>query len=326
MNVNRGLIFWGIALVTGGAVALAAQGGYLDRDALTGMWRLWPLILVAIGLAIILARSGLAIVATIVAALVVGFAAGVVIAVGPGNVACGESEPTELTERHGAFEARPAVVDVQFNCGSLEVRMSERHSWIVRSGTGEGQPRIEADSDSLKVSQESGRWWNTGRQHWIVALPTDEAYRLTVDPNAADSKLNLAGGRFERLVVHPNAGSVVIDLTGATVEDLDLAVNAGSASIIIGDQANIGGSLHVNVGSIEVCTTFGNLSLTVQPNVTFSHNLDELEQQGKLLRRGNTWSTPPISGPRGLPPLSNVTLTIDGNAASFTLNPEGGCS
>jgi hypothetical protein len=36
MKYHRGLLFWGIALVTGGAVALAAQQGYIDRDALVG--------------------------------------------------------------------------------------------------------------------------------------------------------------------------------------------------------------------------------------------------------------------------------------------------
>ena len=35
MNYNRGLLFWGLALITGGAVALAAQQGYIDRDC-------WP--------------------------------------------------------------------------------------------------------------------------------------------------------------------------------------------------------------------------------------------------------------------------------------------
>ena len=31
MNYHRGLLFWGLALITGGAVALAAQQGYIDR-------------------------------------------------------------------------------------------------------------------------------------------------------------------------------------------------------------------------------------------------------------------------------------------------------
>ena len=45
MTYHRGLLFWGLALITGGAVALAAQQGYIDQDLLAGAWRLWPLVL-----------------------------------------------------------------------------------------------------------------------------------------------------------------------------------------------------------------------------------------------------------------------------------------
>ncbi|MGZ6373044.1 MAG: LiaI-LiaF-like domain-containing protein, partial [Candidatus Limnocylindria bacterium] len=101
MNYHRGLLFWGLALITGGAVALAAQQGYIDRDWLAGAWRLWPLILVAIGLSILLRHTRGAIVGTIVVALVVGTAGGALIAVGPGTFSCGGADPTNLTTRQG---------------------------------------------------------------------------------------------------------------------------------------------------------------------------------------------------------------------------------
>jgi hypothetical protein len=319
MTVNRSLVFWGLALVTGGVVALAAQLGYVDRNVLAGAWRLWPLVLVAIGLSIILARTGLSLVGTIAAALLIGFAGGAFIAVGPGNVACGGGETAQLTKSHGTFNA-PADVNLQFDCGTLDVRMTDGNAWTVASGSGDAQPRIQPDASSLTVSSQTNQWWGAGRQRWIVTLPTGKSHGLQVEANAADTTLELTGGRFDQLVVHPNAGSLRLDLRGANVNQLDLALNAGSVSIIVGTQSSIRGSVHVNAGSIELCTNGPTqLSITLVDNPTFSHNL---ESSG-LHREGNTWTmSTAISG--GFPGQSD--LTIDGNAGSFTLNPEGGCT
>jgi hypothetical protein len=42
MRLDRGLLFWGLALITTGAVALAVEFRYVDRDVVSGAWRLWP--------------------------------------------------------------------------------------------------------------------------------------------------------------------------------------------------------------------------------------------------------------------------------------------
>jgi hypothetical protein len=319
MHVNRGLVFWGLALVTGGAVGLALQLGYVDRGALAGAWRLWPLVLVAIGLAIILSRTRLALLGTIAAALVIGLAVGAVIGVGPSNFACGGSEPAEVIEQQHETFSGPAEVTLRFDCGTLEVNTSEREAWRVATADIGRTANITASETSLAVSQGSGEWWNISRQHWVVALPSKTTNRLEVDANAADTTLDLSGGLFERLVLHPNAGSLKAVLNQTIVEDLDLELNAGSVSIVIGRETSMTGTVHVNAGSIQLCAApSAVLHITVHSNVTFSHNLDD----SGLRRYGDTWSSAD-DGPGA--DLSSATLTIEGNAGNFTLNPEGGC-
>ena len=319
MKYHRGLLFWGLALITGGAVALAAQQNYIDRALLEDAWKLWPLILVAIGLSILLSRTPAAIVGTIVAALVLGTAGGALIAVGPGSFSCGGAEPTNLTTRQGTL-GDSASVQLDFNCGTLNVGMDDGGVWTVASGQRGGSPAtITADSDRLEVrTPNTSNWFDQGRQRWNVTLPTATSYELDISPNAADTNVDLGGGAFTSVSIHPNAGSIFVDLTDAQVDDLDLSLNAGSASIVIGAGLDMTGSLSVNAGSIELCTS-GDVALriTSDPNITFSTNLDETD----LAKNGDTWSTAGYAAAS-----EQVSIQLSGNAGSFALNPEGGCS
>lgn len=323
MHLNRGLLFWGLALLIAGGVALAVQLGYLDRDTVAGAWRLWPLILVAIGLSMILSRTPLAPLGTVAAAAVVGIAAGALIGVGPIAAGCSGAEPGSaggsLEDRSGSFGARADVV-LHFDCGTLQVRSVSGDQWTVSSGQSGGDAaQIDATADRLEVSSNNeGQLWDNGRQRWNVSLPAGTAYQLDIQPNAADSTIDLTGGRFDRVSLQPNAGSVRLDLRGAQVDLFDLSLNAGSAWMQLGSDASMSGTLSVNAGSIELCTEPDvALRLVMNESVAFSHNLEGSD----LVRSGDTWSTSGYADA-----AHQVELRVTGNAGSFTLNPEGGCS
>lgn len=319
MHLHRGPLFWGLALVVGGATALAVQQGYLDKDLVASAWRLWPLILVGIGLSMILSRTLMAPLGIIVAAVVVGFAGGALISVGPVVAGCTGNESGDRQEQQGTFGAT-ATVNLSFNCGTLEVRSVPGHQWTLSSGqtNGGGASITSSDSSLVATSDANRNWWEGGRQRWVVRLPQATQTALEIQPNAADSTISLTGGRFDRLLLQPNAGSVHLDLRGARVDLLDLTLNAGSASIQLDSEAAMSGTLSVNAGSIELCVEPGTaLRLVMAASVAFSHNLDG----SNLVRSGDTWSTPGYTGA-----TDQVELRVAGNAASFTLNPEGGCS
>ena len=56
MRPRRGHLFWGITLLLLGAIPLAARAGLVPTDALADAWRLWPVAIIAAGLALILFR------------------------------------------------------------------------------------------------------------------------------------------------------------------------------------------------------------------------------------------------------------------------------
>ena len=318
MQTNRGLVFWGVGLITAGAVALAIQSQLIPSDAARQAWRLWPLLLVVIGLAVIASRTAFGAIATVLAALVAGGLAGTLVAGVPDglSIGCG-GEPSESLTAEGSFATDGEVV-LDFDCGELDVSTQAGSDWTLIARHGEdGEPQISSDPDSLQVSADGGGFigFTESRQAWDVILPTDATLSLTVDSNAATSRLDLNGAQFSDLAIDANAGEIHLGLPGAEVRELSIDANAGSISIDADASTLLSGSVEMNAGSLELCAPEETLvAITLEDeNVTFSHNLEE---RG-LTRQGDTWS----NGGQN----ATLQLEIDGNAAGFTLNPEGGC-
>ena len=301
MQVNRGLVFWGVALVTAGAVALAIQAGIIDRESARGAWRLWPVALIVIGLAVIAARSPLAIIATLVAAIVVGGLGGTFVAGVPDGLSLGcGSDVSERATQDGTFSTDTAAVELDLNCGEMDVDMGEGAAWAVDAAHGAGEPpTIEAGDEHLRVEAEGAGiiGFADVRQAWDITLPLEVELDLDVSANAASSRLDLAGARLSGLSIDANAGSVSIDADADTTVSGAVGLNAGSLELCLPDDADATITLN-------------------DDNVTFSHNLDDLG----LSRSGDTWRWGSGTGDPA------IALEVEGNAASFTLNPEEGCA
>jgi hypothetical protein len=312
MRVNRGLLFWGVALIIAGLIPLAVQQGVIERESLTDIWRLWPLVLVALGFALILSRTPLAALGTLTAAVIVGVAGGAALTLGPGlAVACGVGEPTEPRSDGGTLPA-DAAVNVSFNCGTLDIGLAPGNDWRLDARGAE--PRVDANAERLTLATPEGIAFAAGRQVWDLTLPEATA-DLRVDANAARSRVNLTDGAVSRLRASINAGDARFDLTDVEVDDIDVSLNAGSLTIAGNHGTRLAGHLGVNAGSIDICAPDDAVVvIRSDGNVTFSHNLADaglVEVAEDSWRRGE-----------GAPALD---LRVSGNAASFNLLDEEGC-
>jgi Domain of unknown function (DUF5668) len=317
MQVNRGLVFWGVALITAGAVALAIQAGAIDGDSARELWRYWPVLLIIVGVAVLAARTPFALVATVVAALLLGGMGGTLVSGVPAGLSLGCSgEPEDSLTESGSF-GEEAEVTLELNCGTLDVTTTDGTGWALEAGHATGEaPEVEADGSGLHVRSEGASFaFGDARQAWNLSIPTDPTMALDVDANAASTRLALDGATLTRLEVDANAGEVRLLLGGATVGGMRVDANAGSISIEVDEDTELEGAVGMNAGSLELCAADGiGLAITIPDgNITFSHNLDE----SGLTRDGDTYRTGGDSA---------ITLDIEGNAGSFTLNPEDGCS
>ena len=314
MRIRRGLLFWGLVLIPLGVVPLLARAGTIPADLFTDHWRWWPLLLIGLGIAVLLGRSQASLIGTVIVALVLGTLGGSALASGnfwiPSIAECaGPGGQANELDRDGAFTGG-ATVTVDLDCGSVDLAVEPGSGWRVHAAYRGPEPRVDATGGGLALRSPAGDGQH--RQEWTVAVGADALRDLDLRVNAASASATLAGATLSRLAADMNAGDLLIDGTGAAIDRLDASVNAGRLRVIL--DGTTSGRLSVNAGSIELCApASADLRLQVREQFTFATNLD-----GRgLTRSGDTW-TRAGGGPR-------IDLAVEGNAASFTLDPEGGC-
>jgi hypothetical protein len=331
MRVDRGYLFWGIFFVLLGAIPLADREGWIQVGGLGDVWRLWPLILIGIGAAILFSRTSVGLVVTVIAAIVLGSLAGSALtSVGGGVFDCVPTgPPTGLARTSANGTLGPdAAVEVRMDCGTLAVSTSPGTSWTLDAGSAGGPPRIESSASDLTVRSADGA---PGRQDWDLVLPTALG-ALRVDTNAASSDIHLgaeAMGSFGGTInagdmeVATPAGGIATVRLEANAADLDLIapgaitdleVEANAASIELRLAGPVMGRVDGAAMSTRVCVpTTASLLIRASSDLAFAGDV----QATGVVKDGDVW-TRTGTGPR-------IELTVGGTASSFTLVDEEAC-
>ena len=324
MRRNHGLLGWGVFLIALGAVPLAVSQGYVSSDAVSSAWRLWPLLLIAAGVSMLLRRSAAAALSGLLVAATVGVMLGGVLAGGARGLpfaSCGEDQAATPFPRATGQLADGASVELELNCGEVAVETAEGTAWQVDGTDEDGQgPRVEASADGVRIgSGDDRRGFDLldQKDRWAVTLPTVPV-ELDVEVNAGRGTLDLGNARLRGLHVSGNAGDVRIDLAETIeLEEFDVEMNAGSARVNLPNRS-VEGHLSVNAGSVNVCAPAGvGLRITTNDNITASTNFAE----HGLTKNGDTWQTADFDGA-----ATQIVLETDVNAGGIALNPEEGCN
>lgn len=324
MQLDRRLVGWGITFIVIGAVPLAVNAGLVDRDVV-GRWpEVWPLLVVAIGLSLILTRTRAAWVGSLTVALVVGVMLGGLVATGLGEIprlsGCGGGTAEPFDAQSGTLEDGSRL-DVEFDCGTLTVGTNGAGGgWNLTGADGDGQaPVVEHDGNAVTIHavNRSGFLAGRGKVAWTLDLPTDTTFDFGVTLNAGQGDLELADAKLASFNGTVNAGSMTTVL-GATAlaNAVNLTVNAGTATLT---TAATSGDLNLslNAGSLQVCVPQGSAAQVHWSGELASHDLDGL---GLVKVDAHTWTT------TGFDPASpHLELDVSANAGSFNLHFGGGC-
>jgi hypothetical protein len=325
VRIDRGLLGWGIVLILAGGIPLAVQTGVIDRSVAVQAWRLWPVVVIAAGIGLLLRGSRLAFLGGLIAAITVGLIGGGLLSGGGvdvGSFACGGgSAGGQTIERQGTFGATASVA-LGFSCGDLAVSSAAGSGWTVRAVADPDRvPVIESSAGSLSM-ESGGRdgfflpGFGGGPERWDVALPRASEITLQVTMNAGRGTLDLREGRFATVDMTANAGSVRLDLSGATLRRADLTLNAGDLRIAL-PASSVEGSWTANAGSIHFCVP-PEIGLRIRTNDNVTASFDYV--RAGLVHDGTTWTSPNFAIA-----ANRIDLSTTANAASFSLNPPEGC-
>jgi len=324
MRINQGFLGWGVFLILVGAIPLAVNAGVIPAERVDDWWSYWPLILVGIGIGIVLSRTAFNWLGGLVVAATFGLMVGSLAATGIGGIpftGCGSDGEagTAFPSRSGQF-AGQASVQMDLNCGDLSVTAAPGAGWTLAGSddTGEG-PLIESGDTSLRIEsrERAGLGFAAAQDIWRLTLPTSVPLDIDLGLNAGSGDADMTGAALGGVRVDMNAGDIRLDLGGATaITGLDVGVNAGAIGITL-PAMSVTGAIEANAGAVEICVPAAvGLRLRTTENLTASYDYDG----NGLVQQGDTWTSPGYDTA-----AVRIDLATHGNAASFSLNPEGGC-
>lgn len=322
MRINRGLLGWGLFFMILGAVALAVRQGVIAEETAGRAWTLWPLLLVAWGLGLILRRTPVEPAADLATSVLFGLIVGGVLSSGSVPFAsCGGGAPARPFETRSGTLTGAATVELDVDCGDLAVTTMAGSGWTVAGSAADGRaPDVDLDSGNLEVNSSGGGFQPLRpRESWTVELPVDPALDVDASINAGQARLVLDGAMLRQLSVQVNAGQLDLDLTGvAGLDELQVQLNAVATPRIVLPARSLRGSIDGNAASgIRLCAPPAvGLRLLNEGSVASS---DNFAARG-LVRVDGGWESPGYADA-----ASRIELRVQVNAGSFDLEPEGAC-
>lgn len=229
---------WGIFSIGLGTVFLLSNFGYLPGNALNMLLRLWPLILIAIGLDIILRGSSrwVTLAAVLVTVLVVG---GVFwLAAGTqgwmGGEAVSISQPLQGAER--------AIVRLSNPAGGLVVQGSAASNLLAEGQVILARQQVLDDRYAVQNGLGSYSLGSSG----VVYLPWSGSFQ---SPNW---QIKLNGQIPITLETNTGAGDQLLDLEGLDLERLNASVAVGQLTVRLSAEDAFDGVLSNPIGNLTI--------------------------------------------------------------------------
>jgi len=295
-NIIRGRGWvWAVISLGLGTVFLLANFNYLPWDSWNLLLRLWPMILVAIGLDLIFEgrKPVTTIIGVLIGLLIMVAVAWFAILNSPG----GQISSTAVSQPIGS--ATSAFVRISDPVGRLELssgagatnllegsvqmptRMNLKQDYNVQNGEG---------SLNLSVQGEGFTNWtgSVGEPKWVFDLSNDLPLSLNTE-----------------IAV----GSTAIDLTGLNIEQLNASVAVGSLTITLDPKDTFAGTIATPVGRMVVRIPEGTLAALQMDTAISIGNLPAgYRREGKM-----------VYSPDANAANANVRLTLEQPIGLITL-------
>lgn len=233
--MNTGKFFWGTIIVFAGLILLAENLGLFPREFWLQIWKLWPIILIFLGLGFIFGKerkSVWLIVGIIILILI--FAGGFVLW---GNVTNSRSLVKSDIKELVDGQATSAELDVNFGAANLIISETSDQNIVTGSINTIGKPEIinqvNGNKQKIIINQlkNGPNFWipNQGKDELDLKLTDKIPIDLFVNTGASKFDLNLENIKLTNLNINCGASSGRIKI-GSETKDINVIVKSGASN------------------------------------------------------------------------------------------------
>ncbi|MDH4359035.1 MAG: toast rack family protein [Candidatus Berkelbacteria bacterium] len=281
--MSLGKLLWGVIIVAIGLIFLAVNFGLLDSSVWSQIFKLWPLIIVVIGISIISGALSKVwqIILSIIAALIV--IAAVALVVSPISIVSTSSsdwswgfggthevkvqtisEPLNEAAERASIEVQTGAADLDLSGGSQILVDGRVESNFINSQV---ERKVDGKIDNIVISTKS--YFNPifgGKNVWQLSLNEILPMKLVLKTGAVDAKIDLKKTNIEELVIKSGASTYEVDFPvrpNLVRADIDL----GASTIKIKVPKDVGLKIEAKTGASS--NNFSSKGLT-KTNDTYS--------------------------------------------------------
>lgn len=264
-SYRRGGLVGPLILVGLGAILLLENLGMLSWNIWEALWRIWPVILIAIGIDLLIGRrsfwGGLAALILILAVFTAGIWLSGVRVVNAGqpyaservDEALGTAQQAEITlaPAAGALRLHALGSSSALISGTVPTASGER---LTRQASIQGAAQVFALRST--GSYTFPFYFGTQPQAWDLGLTTRVPLELTVNMGAGQAELDLRGLQVTDLLVSTGAGQTTVWLPTSGRMTGKMSSGAGQTVIIVPSGVGLRLVVHTALASVQISGAF----------------------------------------------------------------------
>jgi hypothetical protein len=286
-----------VLLIGLGILFLLSTFEVMDWNSWGNIWRLWPLVLVAFGLEILVGRRS-ALGSLLIAGLLI-VTLGLAMALWAWQPYAGQTLTSETIDQslQGAGEAS---VKMEFVAGRLQVNGLTDSDSLVAGSVRRGNN--ETVTQDFHVSEGTAYYTLKSETNWVPPFFNNGEAERSWD-------LRLNASVPTNLTINTGVGEATLDFEELNLTSLDLKIGAGDTVVMLPAQGSFNANLDAGVGNVTV-----DIPEEMPARIRVDSGLGNIEVAGDYPRQGDYYVSPAYDEA-----TDRVDLDIDGGVGNITV-------
>lgn len=261
MRRRRYSVVGPLILILIGVIVLLGNAGALPIGAGDLLLRLWPLILVAVGLQGLFGRRS-AVGAVLVVVLTAGLGAGVVwYSVTTGAIGTSPLEMRAISQSlDGATEAD---VTINLSMGRLTVGILMDSPNLLEGSVTEGDgltaratPRVSGRTLRYTLESEGFIFLPGGSPEWVLNLNGRVPLQLRIDHSLGDAAIDLSGLSLSRAIIDTSVGESTITVPRSGRPTVEIDHSVGGLRVLVPEGMDARIRVDTGIGGLDIAPRF----------------------------------------------------------------------